>query len=146
MNAPRGSRAARLLLVEDSPADARYLREIFREAKLRNQLHHVTNGEAALAHLEDSTRLPDLILLDMHLPGMQGQEFVAAVRADARFASVPIVLLAPSELHAERLRAEKIDAHCCLLKPIRAAAVLDLVVEIDSLGIALVTDEEDEAA
>ena len=146
MNPSRGSRSARLLLVEDSPADARYLREIFREAKLRNHLHHVTDGEAALAYLEESTKLPDLVLLDMHLPGMQGDELVAAIRADARLTSLPIVLLAPSQLHAERLHGHGLHAHCCLLKPISASALLELVGKIDSLGVALVTEEDEEAA
>ena len=140
MNRSRGSRAARLLLVEDSPADARYLREVFKEAKLRNDLHHVLDAEAALLHLASHT--PDLVLLDMHLPGMQGDELVRAIRADARLSSVPIVLLAPSELHAERLRRLGVDAHCCLLKPISVQGLMQWVSKIDSLGVALVTDEE----
>ena len=81
MERSNGSRSARLLLVEDSPADARYLREIFKEAKIRNHLHHVHDAEAALAHLTSDT--PDLILVDMHLPGMQGAELIRAIRADA---------------------------------------------------------------
>ena len=102
MERSSGGRSARLLLIEDSPADARYLREVFKEAKIRNHLHIVN---------------------------------------DARFASVPIVVLAPSELHAERLRDEGMDAHCCLLKPISAQGLLELVNRIDTLGVALVTDE-----
>ena len=101
MERSRGGRSARLLLVEDSPADARYLREVFKEAKIWNHLHVVNDAEAALVHLASET--PDLILLDMRLPGMQGSELIRALRADARHASVPIVVLAPSELHAERL-------------------------------------------
>ena len=131
-----GSRSARLLLVEDSPADARYLREVFKEAKIRNHLHHVPNAEAALAHLATDT--PDLMLLDMHLPGMQGGELVRAIRSDARLASLPIVVLAPSE----RLRGEGMDAHCCLLKPISVHGLLELVARIDGLGVALVTNGE----
>ncbi|HET9299161.1 MAG TPA: response regulator [Candidatus Polarisedimenticolaceae bacterium] len=140
MERSSGSRSARLLLVEDSPADARYLREIFKEAKIRNHLHHVHDAEAALDHLASET--PDLILVDMHLPGMQGGELIRAIRADARFSSVPIVALAPSEPHAERLRQEGVDAHCCLLKPISVHALLQWVTKIDSLGVALVTEGE----
>ena len=140
MERSNGSRSARLLLVEDSPADARYLREIFKEAKIRNHLHHVHDAEAALAHLTSDT--PDLILVDMHLPGMQGAELIRAIRADARVSSIPIVALAPSELHAERLREEGVEAHCCLLKPISATALLEWVAKIDSLGVAVVTDGE----
>lgn len=139
MERSSGGRSARLLLIEDSPADARYLREVFKEAKIRNHLHIVNDAEAALVHLASDT--PDLILLDMHLPGMQGSELIRTLRADARFASVPIVVLAPSELHAERLRDEGMDAHCCLLKPISAQGLLELVNRIDTLGVALVTDE-----
>jgi len=140
MERSSGGRSARLLLVEDSPADARYLREVFKEAKIRNHLHHVPDAEAALAHLATDT--PDLILLDMHLPGMQGAELVRAIRSDARLASLPIVVLAPSELHAERLRGEGMDAHCCLLKPISLQSLLELVARIDGLGVALVTNGE----
>ena len=140
MERSNGSRSARLLLVEDSPADARYLREVFKEAKIRNHLHHVHDAEAALAHLAANT--PDLILVDMHLPGMQGEELISAIRADARVSAIPIVALAPSELHAERLRQDGVDAHCCLLKPISARALLEWVAKIDSLGVAVVTDGE----
>ncbi|HEX5043332.1 MAG TPA: response regulator [Candidatus Polarisedimenticolaceae bacterium] len=140
MTRSSGSRSARLLLVEDSPADARYLREVFKEAKIRNHLHHVADAEAALAHLATDT--PDLMLLDMHLPGMQGAELIRAVRADARFASIPIVALAASELHAERMHREGLQAHCCLLKPISVHALLAWVAKIDTLGVALVTDGE----
>lgn len=140
MERSNGSRSARLLLVEDSPADARYLREIFKEAKIRNHLHHVHDAETALAHLASET--PDLMLVDMHLPGMQGAELIRAVRADARLSSIPIVALAPSEMHAERMRHEGVEAHCCLLKPISVDALLQWVAKIDSLGVALVTDGE----
>lgn len=140
MKRSNGSRSARLLLVEDSPADARYLREIFKEAKIRNHLHHVHDAEAALAHLADDT--PDLILIDMHLPGMQGGELIRAIRSDVRISSIPIVALAPSEMHAERLREEGVQAHCCLLKPISVHALLEWVAKIDSLGVAVVTDGE----
>jgi BarA-like signal transduction histidine kinase len=51
------------------------------------------------------------------------------------------VLLAPSALHAERLRAEGLDAHCCLLKPLSVAALLEFVTKVDSLGVALVTED-----
>ena len=139
MERSSGGRSARLLLIEDSPADARYLREVFKEAKIRNHLHIVNDAEAALVHLASDT--PDLILLDMHLPGMQGSDLIRTLRADARHAAVPIVVLAPSELHAERLRDEGMDAHCCLLKPISARGLLELVNTIDTLGVALVTDE-----
>ena len=139
MERSRGGRSARLLLVEDSPADARYLREVFKEAKIWNHLHVVNDAEAALVHLASET--PDLILHDMRLPGMQGSELIRALRADARHASVPIVVLAPSELHAERLREEGMEAHCCLIKPISAQSLLELVSKIDTLGVALVTDE-----
>src|SRR5262245_31987331 len=94
---PQG-RSAQILLVEDSPADARYVREVFKDAKLRNPLHHVTDAEAALEYLRSRTELPHLMLLDIHLPGMQGGELVAALRADARTASLPVVILAASEL------------------------------------------------
>jgi CheY-like chemotaxis protein len=140
MNRSRGSRSAKLLLVEDSSADARYLREVFKEAKLRNDLHHVLNAEAALQYLASDT--PDLVLLDMHLPGMQGDDLVRTIRADARLLALPILLLAPSELHAERLRGEGLEAHCCLIKPVSVLGLLQWVAKIDSLGVALVTDEE----
>jgi len=140
MHPSRGSRSARLLLVEDSLADARYVREVFKEAKLKNDLHHVPDAEAALAHL--ASEKPDLILLDMHLPGMQGEDLIRTIRADKRLASLPIVALAPSELHADRIRQTGLEAHCCLLKPLTVQALLEWVAKSDSLGLALVTDGE----
>jgi CheY-like chemotaxis protein len=146
MNGFSRRRSAHLLMIEDSPADARYVREVFKESKLCNQLHHVTDGESALDFLRDSSPLPDLVLLDMHLPGMQGAEFVTAVRADARLASLPIVLLAASQPHADRLKDDGVDAQCCLLKPIQMHDLLRIVARIDSLAVAVVAEDEDEAA
>ena len=142
MSPPISGRAAQLLLVEDSHADARYVREVFKDAKLRNHLHHAPDAETALELLRSQTLVPDLVLLDMHLPGMQGAALVAELRADPRTAALPIVLLAPSELHAERLRAERIDAQFCLLKPVDVRALFDIVSRIDSLAVAVVTDGE----
>jgi len=63
-------------------------------------------------------------------------------RVAFQLVSIPIVALAPSELHADRLREEGVEAHCCLLKPISASALLEWVAKIDSLGVAVVTDGE----
>src|ERR1700759_3614668 len=94
-----------ILLVDDSPADVRLTIEALKEAKLHNQIHVACDGEAALEFLrQPGQRRPDLILLDLNLPGLDGREVLAEIKSDPELTIIPVVVLTTSSAEADILR------------------------------------------
>lgn len=112
-----------ILLVEDEPADAQLVRTAIRESRVLCNLHHVPDGASALAFLRHEgdrygrAPLPDLILLDLNMPGMNGREFLATVKADMHFSSIPVVVLTTSEVERDVGAVYKLGASGFITKP-----------------------------
>ena len=91
----------RILHVEDDPAHAELIRRGFAEHRLASEIHHVDNGQAALDYLQqkgefsdpESSPTPDVVLLDLRLPGMDGLEILERIRAEEQTADLPVVIL-----------------------------------------------------
>jgi chemotaxis family two-component system response regulator Rcp1 len=101
MNNAEFGKPVDILLVEDNPGDVRLTREAFREAKVRSNLHTVSDGEEAMAFLHrDGSYLnapcPDLVLLDLNLPKKDGRAVLAAIKADKNVKHIPVVVLTTS--------------------------------------------------
>ena len=95
------SRAIEILLVEDSPGDARLAMEALKDARILNTVHHVIDGVEALAFLRreapfESARPIDIVLLDLNLPRVSGREVLAAIRADDKLKRLPVIALTTS--------------------------------------------------
>src|SRR6185369_1611028 len=91
-----------ILLVEDNPADVNMLQESFLESKVANELHVVNDGEAALDYLYKrgefaGAHRPDLVLLDIGLPRINGLEVLAEVKADPGLRRIPVIILTTSK-------------------------------------------------
>lgn len=102
------SRPLRVLLVEDNPADARLVDLALGQCRGRYDLTVASDGAAALDYLEHSgeeggpTR-PDLVLLDLNLPGIGGRDVLARVKADPRLRAIPVIVLSTSD-HEDDVR------------------------------------------
>ena len=112
-----------ILLVEDSPTDARLTIEALKQGKARNTVHHVEDGEQALAflHREGDYKqaiMPDVILLDLNLPRKSGLEVLREIRAEERLRRVPVVVLTTSSDEQDVLAAYGLNANCYLIKPV----------------------------
>jgi chemotaxis family two-component system response regulator Rcp1 len=111
-----------ILLVEDNEGDARLLREVLIETNNSARLHVVADGVEAMAFLRyqgrylDSPR-PDLILLDLHMPRMDGLEALAQVKSDPRLKTIPIIVLTTSRSELDIAESYKLMASCYLAKP-----------------------------
>ena len=121
-----------VLLVEDSPGDVRLTREAFRDADDSIDLHVVSDGVEAMTFLrrEGAHALaprPDIILLDLNLPRMDGREVLAEVKKDDRLKTVPVVILTTSESDADITTAYQLHANCYLSKPVTLEAFEGLV-------------------
>src|SRR3984957_11884001 len=123
-----------VLLVEDSPGDVRLTKEAFREANTYIRLHVAPDGVEAMAFLRregihaDALR-PDIILLDLNLPKMDGREVLAHIKEDASLKTIPTVILTTSEADADITRSYQLRANCYLSKPVQLDA-FETVVRI----------------
>lgn len=139
----RRTRPARILMVEDDPADARLTLESLQQSKLRNEVTVVDSGEQALAYLrgegEHAGRTkPDLILLDINLPGMDGVEVLETIKTDDDITAIPVVMLTTSDQDADILRSYKAHASAYVQKPLGIDGFAKVVDAIEQFWFEVV--------
>jgi CheY-like chemotaxis protein len=132
-----------VLLVEDSPADARLTQEAFRDGKLQNNLTVVSDGESAMAYLKREGSYaraprPDLILLDLNLPKIDGREVLRRVKSDESLCRIPIVVLTTSEAEEDVAKAYEYHANCYIRKPVDLDRFLHIVSVIENFWLTVV--------
>ena len=129
-----------VLLIEDSPGDVRLMQESFRDANRAIHLHVVPDGVEAMAFLRREgihahAPRPDLILLDLNLPKMDGREVLAHIKADEGLKTIPTVILTTSEAAADILKSYQLRANCYLNKPVQLDAFESLVKSINDFWL-----------
>jgi CheY-like chemotaxis protein len=113
-----------ILLVEDDLADQKLVKISLRNEKIANDLYTVQTGEEGLDFLyhrgnySDGTPQPDLILLDLNMPGMGGKEFLRRVKKDERLKQIPVVILTTSEAERDIIDSYKLQASGYVHKPV----------------------------
>jgi chemotaxis family two-component system response regulator Rcp1 len=126
-----------VLLVEDSPGDVRLTQEAFRESDITICLHVAIDGVEAMEFLRhegayaDAPR-PDLILLDLNLPKMDGREVLARIKEDDELKTIPTVILTTSEAEVDIVTSYQLRANCYLSKPVQLDAFESLVKSISN--------------
>jgi len=129
-----------LLLVEDSPGDVRLMQEVFRHANDSIMLHVASDGVEAMAFLrQEKVHLhaprPDIILLDLNLPKMDGREVLAQIKEDEGLRTIPTVILTTSDSEADIAKSYQLKANCYLSKPARLNAFEALVNSINDFWL-----------
>ena len=132
-----------VLLVEDSPGDVRLTQEAFRDANNTIHLHVAIDGVEAMAFLKrEGTHIhvprPDLILLDLNLPKMDGREVLAHIKEDPSLKMIPTVILTTSEAEADIVRSYELQANCYLNKPVQLEEFENLVKSINDFWLTKV--------
>ncbi len=132
-----------VLLVEDDPGDVLMTREAFEENKVANRLAVVSDGESAMAYLRKQGQYadaptPDLVLLDLNLPRMDGREVLAAMKRDDSLRSIPVVVLTTSEAEEDVLRSYALHANAYVTKPVDFQRFIDVVRQIDDFFVQVV--------
>jgi two-component system, chemotaxis family, response regulator Rcp1 len=144
INGPTAGRPLEVLLVEDNPGDVRLTVEGLKEGKLRNNLHVAKDGVEAMAFLRregeyaDAVR-PDLILLDLNLPRMDGREVLTAIKSDASLKTIPVVILTTSRAEQDVLRSYELQANCYITKPVDLEQFITVVKAIEDFWFTIVT-------
>jgi len=132
-----------ILLVEDSPGDQRLTMEALKEGKINNNLYIVEDGEEAIAFLKKeapftSVPKPDLILLDLNLPKMNGQEVLEIIKADEDLKRIPVVILTTSQSDEDILNAYNLNANCYITKPVDFDQFIHVVNKIQEFWFTIV--------
>jgi CheY-like chemotaxis protein len=147
MNEPSRRETARpveILLVEDSPADIALTQEALADSKLTNNLHVVTDGEAAMAFLRNTGTYakvprPDLILLDLNLPKKNGREVLAEIKADPDLQLIPVVIMTMSQDERDIFESYRLHANCYIRKPVEFSQFIEIVKSIEGFWFSIVT-------
>jgi two-component system, chemotaxis family, response regulator Rcp1 len=129
-----------VLLVEDSPGDVRLTREAFREANEHIELHVAADGVEAMAFLRRQgphahSPRPDLILLDLNLPKMDGREVLLHIKEDADLKTIPTVILTTSDAEVDIVKSYQLQANCYLTKPVQLDSFESLVKSINDFWL-----------
>jgi CheY-like chemotaxis protein len=137
-------RPIEILLVEDSPHDARLTVQALREGKVRNNVRVVEDGEEAMAILrregrEAAAPRPDLILLDLNLPGMDGREVLEEIKEDPDLRRIPVVIMTNSRAERDILQAYNLHANCYVTKPVDMDQFIGAVKKIEDFWLTVVT-------
>ena len=132
-----------ILLVEDSPGDVRLTQEAFRDANRSIHLHVAADGVEAMAFLRKegahvNAPRPDIILLDLNLPRMDGREVLARIKEDDNLKTIPTVILTTSDTEADIVKCYQLQANCYLSKPVQLEAFELLVRSINDFWMTKV--------
>lgn len=132
-----------ILLIEDSPSDANLTMQSLQQAKITNRLHWVEEGEAAMDFLYQrgeyiNAPRPDLIVLDLNLPGMDGREILADVKADPDLRRIPVVVLTTSSNEEDVFRSYDLNANCYVTKPFNVQQFIQVVQLISDFWLTAV--------
>lgn len=125
----------RFLLVEDDDSHAELVERNLRRERIENTLDRVSDGEQAIKYLnreapfEDATR-PDVILLDLKLPKIDGHEVLQMIKSDPKLRSIPVVVLTTSDTEVDREKAYEYNANSYLVKPIEFEQFRRIVKEL----------------
>jgi CheY-like chemotaxis protein len=137
-----------VLMVEDDPADADLAREVLSSSKLLLELSMVGTGEECMSYLRreppyENARRPDLILMDLNLPGMKGQEAIEAIKKDPQLRRIPIVVLTSSAAERDILMTYDMGANCYVTKPVDLSQFTEIVRSIESFWFSVVRLPDD---
>ncbi|MBA3857448.1 MAG: hypothetical protein C0507_11120 [Cyanobacteria bacterium PR.3.49] len=133
----------KILLVEDSRADARLIVEVFKDEKIAVDIEVVRDGEEAMDFLNKNGRFsesarPDLILLDLNLPKKDGREVLAEVKRNPDLSSIPIIILTTSQSEEDVVKSYRLHASCYVTKPLELEQFERVIRSLDEFWFAAV--------
>jgi len=135
-----GGMPIEVLLVEDNPGDVRLTQEVFLDANPSVHLHVASDGVEAMAFLRregshSQAPRPDLVLLDLNLPKMDGREVLALIKKDESLKTIPTVILTTSDAEGDIAKSYRLQANCYLTKPVQLTAFEALVKSINDFWL-----------
>jgi CheY-like chemotaxis protein len=137
------TKAIDILLVEDNPGDVRLTREALKEGKVLNTIHVAGDGIEALEFLRHEGKYaktihPDIILLDLNLPRMDGRELLAKIKSDPKLRRIPVVILTTSKAEEDIIKSYDLHANCYITKPVDLHQFITVVKSIEEFWFTIV--------
>ncbi|WP_410509124.1 response regulator [Methanosarcina hadiensis] len=132
-----------ILLVEDSKGDVGLIEEVFEDAKIRNNLRVVEDGEEAILYLRGEGQFsgvprPDIILLDLNLPKKDGREVLEEIKSDEDLKNIPVVVLTTSKAEADILKSYNLHANAYVTKPVDFDQFIKVIKSIEDFWLEVV--------
>jgi len=139
----KNSKLIEILLVEDNPGDVRLTREALHESKVRNSIAVVGDGIEAIAYLHrevpyEKVVRPDLILLDLNLPRMNGFEVLDVIKEDADLRYIPVVILTTSQAEQDIIQSYNLHANAYVTKPVDLEQFIKVIKSIEGFWLEVV--------
>lgn len=136
-------RPIEILLVEDNEGDVRLTKEALKEGKVKNNLQVAYDGYEALEYLKREGEyrdrvIPDLILLDLNLPRMDGRELLEKIKEDSDLRRIPVVILTTSKAEEDIVRTYDLHANCYITKPVDLEKFIEVVKSIEDFWMTIV--------
>jgi two-component system response regulator len=136
-------RCFEILLVEDDVRDIDLTKEVLKDSKFQLNLNVVRDGVEAIAYLRQQGKYtnatqPDLVLLDLNLPRLDGREVLQAIKTDSNLKLIPIVVLTTSDLDEDVMQAYDLGANCYVNKPLGLEEFIQLVRLIEDFWFTIV--------
>lgn len=142
-------RCMEILLVDDNPGDVRLTAEALKYGMVENRLHTASDGVEALNFLRrlgryaDAPR-PDIILLDLNMPRMNGRQLLAEIKEDSVLKKIPVVILTGSREMDDIVRTYNLHANCYVTKPIDFEQFIEMVRSITDFWLTVVKLPQEE--
>jgi len=143
MNSQIAERPMEILLVDDNPGDARLTAEALKDGEVENRLYTAKDGMEAIAFLRRKGRYidaprPDLILLDLNMPRMNGRQVLAEIKEDSALKHIPVVILTGSRDMDDIVKTYDLHANCYVTKPIDFEQFIMVMKSITDFWLTLV--------
>lgn len=138
------ARSIEMLLVEDNETDIRLTQIALKQAKLANNLTVVRDGEEAISYLEgtgehEGRKRPDLVLLDLNLPKLNGSDVLQRIREMEEFKTLPVVVLTTSDADKDIFKSYELHANCFITKPVDLRKFMGVVEMIEDFWVRVVS-------
>jgi chemotaxis family two-component system response regulator Rcp1 len=134
----KGMKEIHILLVEDNEGDIVLTLEALKEARIRNHVTVARDGEEALTLLRETESLPDMVLLDINLPKVDGLEVLNSIKTDDRLKMIPVIMLTTSRAERDVSYSYAHHANCFITKPVDLACFMDVIRTIENFWITIV--------
>jgi len=131
-----------ILLIEDNEGDIMLTTEAFEESRIVNTIRVIRNGEVAInffKELQHKSHYPDLVLLDVNLPKINGHEVLIFLKSNDKFKSIPVIMLTTSSSEKDISLSYKNYVNCYITKPIEVGDFMKAISKIEDFWINIVT-------
>lgn len=132
-----------ILLIEDNTGDVLLIKDAFEDAKINSEIHAVDNGEKAVQFLKregqyaDSVE-PDLIILDINLPRLNGHEVLQFIKSSEKYCHIPVIMFTTSSTDKDIVESYREHANCYITKPVEVDEFIEAIAKIEEFWLNLV--------